>query len=910
MRELLNARFIIGIDLGTTNSAVSYVDREGDKTQICSFEAEQVIANGEVQKRDSLPSFYYIAPEHEYKALALPWAKEQNYSVGYHARNFGCSTPMRFVSSAKSWLSHSGVDRTANILPWGSDLTDDKLSPLAVSQAYLQHVRMAWNQQFSQMTDQDGTACILEEQQVVLTVPASFDETARELTVEAAQKAGFKHITLLEEPLAAFYSFLSNNEKWQDVLKVGDKVLIVDIGGGTTDFSLIDVHENNTLKRSAVGNHLLLGGDNIDMALAHTIEQEWKCKLDHKEWSVLVQQCRQAKEELLNNSDKENFSISLISRGSSIIASSRNANLKREQILGLIENGFYPEIDAKADAPQKKSGLRDMGLPYEKDPAVTKHLLQFLRNANFDADDKLAPVIPDKILFNGGSMIPQSLRDRILNQIKSWNTDADKTVEELSSQSLDLAVSVGASYYGLVRLGEGIQVKGGIARAFYLGVEKEGQTKLICIAPRETDEGQDLKLDMCFKLTTNKPVKFPVYSSATRLHDKLGDEIAIDDTVLELPPLCTSLKFGKKEQEIDVTIDCLLNEIGTLEVYLDSTQTDHRWQLKFDMRALHGENEEASVDVLDQSKNITFTQAQINEAKEIINTAFKTPAKLQSINKDLEKCLEYPKEQWPLVAIRELFDHLLEFKDLRKKSALAEARWLNLTGFLARPGFGHGTDAWRIKQVWTLWFDGIQSKSDAQVNAEWWVMWRRLSGGLKKGQQTQLFHAVSKAIFPKGKYKTVTKNGQQEKREMWRCIASLENLAVKEKSTIAEVLVNRSSLEDYEFWTLSRLGARNLFYGSAETVIPAKEAAKWLRYLLDCKKSDSKMALHALGQIASHCDDKLLDIDDKLKSEVQAHLEAKGASEAQIKRLTEKVQQSADENRQILGDALPIGLKI
>ena len=485
-----------------------------------------------------------------------------------------------------------------------------------------------------------------------------------------------------------------------------------------------------------------------------------------------------------------------------------------------------------------------------------------------------------------------------------------KKVTELPSKSLDLAVSIGASYYGLVRLGEGIQVKGGIARAFYLGVEKEGQTKLICIAPRETDEGDKLKLETTFKLQTNKPVQFPVFSSSTRLHDKLGDELIADDTVLELPPLCTSLKFGKTAQEIDVTIDCHLNEIGTLEVYLNSTQTDHRWQLKFDMRALHGENEKTSPDVLEQSENITFTQAQIEAAKEIIKTAFNTPAKLPSINKDLEKCLEYPKEKWPLVAIRELFDFLLEFKDLRKKSAVAEARWLNLTGFLARPGFGHGTDAWRIKQVWTLWFDGIQSKNDAQVNAEWWVMWRRLSGGLKKGQQVQLYHALAKNIFPKGKYKSVTKNGQQEKREMWRCIASLEQLAIKEKSNIAEVLVNRSSLEDYEFWTLSRVGARNLVYGSAETIIPSKEATKWLRYLLDSKKSDSKMALHALSQIAAFTGDKLLDVDDKIKEEIKTHLAANNVSEAQIKRLFEKLEQSADESKQILGDSLPIGLKI
>ena len=906
---LRDSRFIIGIDLGTTNSVVSFVDRNSKDKKVEEFKVEQVIAAGETDACDSLPSFCYIPLEHESEkgTLTLPWKSKEGNSVGTFARNHGSGIPERFISSAKSWLSHKGVDRLAGILPWGSEIENDKkLSPVDVSRLILNHIREAWNSSNGRKKDKDGTKCILEESQVIITVPASFDETARELTVEAAKTAGYQHITLLEEPLAAFYSWLEKNDDWEKRLTEGDKILIVDIGGGTTDFSLINFEKNSNLRRTAVGNHLLLGGDNIDMTLAKKVESQIKKKLNQREWSILCQRCRQAKEELLDPNGKEEVTVAITTSGSSLVGNTVTGKLKKDEVLELIMEGFYPLISAESKLPEKKSGIRDLGLPYERDPSVSAHLLSFLKNASEDS----SPLIPDKILFNGGSMIPVVLRQRIIELINSWS---DNKIEELDAWNLDKAVATGAGYYGLVRYGEGVRVQGGIARAYYMEIASNEGSKLICIMPRDTNEGEKQTLsNLKFKVKTNEALKFPVHSSATRLKDKLEDQVDDREEISELPPLITSLQFGKTKKSVEVEVSTVLNETGTLEVWLNSTESQHKWQLKFDMRALHAHSDESEkAEAMNQADSVLVSDEQMQMAQKAIEDVFSGNEKPGKLIKKLEEIFEMNRNKWSLQLIRQLADFLLGHKEAAKTSAPLEARWMNLLGFCLRPGFGDSADEFRIKQLWSLWFGGPNFKTDAQVNAEWWVLWRRISGGLNNGRQEQIAHTLMKSVMPNDSYKKNTKYGPQEKMESWRCLASLERISSKLKKRITGVQLERiSRLEDYELWALARLNARKLFYGPVDLTAPSKEAASLANLIITSNPKPSSMALFAVSHICALTGDKHLDVNEKALKSALKYLENHKAQESYIMHLREVLVDSAEESKQVLGDSLPIGLEL
>ena len=574
----------------------------------------------------------------------------------------------------------------------------------------------------------------------------------------------------MEEPLAAFYAWLDKTEDWEELISEGENILIVDVGGGTTDFSLIQFEENSNLRRTAVGNHLLLGGDNIDMTLARTVETRIKKKLSGKEWSILCQRCRQAKEELLDPNGKNEVTVAVTTAGSSLIGNTLTGKLNKEEVLELIMNGFYPLIDISSANPERKAGIRDLGLPYEKDPSISAHLLEFLKKASKED----LPLIPDKVLFNGGSMIPQILRDRVIELLNSWS---DKEVVELPAWDLDRAVGTGAGYYGLVRCGEGVRVQGGIARAYYMEIASGDSSKLICIMPRDTNEGDEQKLsNQTFKVKTNEALRFPVHSSATRLEDKLGDIVEDREEISELQPLITALQFGKSKQTIEVELSSVLNETGTLEVWLNSTSTEHKWQLKFDMRALHSHSDDSSkAESINKADAVLVSDSQMQSAKEAIQAVFNGSEKPGKLMKNLEDIFQMNRNQWSLQLIRQMADWLLELKG-NFKSAPLEARWLNLTGFCLRPGFGDTSDELRLKQIWSLWFAGPNYKSDSQVNAEWWVLWRRISGGLNNGRQEQIAHSLMKSIMPNDTYKKNTKYGAQEKMESWRCLGSLERI--------------------------------------------------------------------------------------------------------------------------------------
>jgi hypothetical protein len=902
-------RFVVGIDLGTTNSAVCYVDAEGEPTPR-QFAIPQLVAAGEVGAAELLPSFCYLAGTSELPAgaLELPWNKDQRHAVGRFAQVQGAAIPDRLVASAKSWLAHAGVDRTRGILPWGADLGEQMVSPVEVSARYLAHVRAAWDHSFGHLKDQEGTPCVLGEQQVILTVPASFDEVARQLTLEAATQAGLQHVVLIEEPLAAFYSWLWHHEEdWRELVEENETILVVDVGGGTTDFSLVQIEPGFSLRRTAVGEHLLLGGDNMDMSLARDAEAAWNSKLGPREWSQLCLECRRVKESLLAVGGPETADIAVAGQGRSLIASTRTHSFDRDLVVERIRDGFFPEVDVATARAERSRGIRQMGLPYASDPAVTRHLLHFLRGAAATVENPVnGMAAPSRILFNGGAMLPTSLRDRVRAVVASW-TGRD-TVPELAAADLNLAVSRGAAYYGLVRMGQGVRVKGGIARAYYLEVGSGDDSRLICVMPRDTQEGvvRDLP-DMTFELATNQPVRFPIAASTTRLGDALGDTVEPDEEIRHLPPLHTVIPHGKGgSRSITVRLSTELNEVGTLEVWCSSLDGRHRYPLSFDLRS-DQENGDDEVEIVVDEERRTA-------ALSLVARAFgDEPDLLKRLPKDLESCLDLPRKDWGAALLRQLADALLEVANRRVATARHEARWLNLTGFCLRPGFGMPGDDWRLRQLWKLWHTGCANPRDAQAAADWWTLWRRVAGGLRQGHQQQIANILVRELVPKPGDRLDSRRGPaQETIEMWRCLGAMERLPVKTKlKTVRALLDSNNRLDDHHFWVLARLAARRLFHGPEDTIVPAAKLEPLLPELLKrANQARSHVAAFAVVNACRRCEVRGLDVTDTFVDQADSLLERLDAPEEWRQLLRTAAGDSRSYQREVTGDALPLGLNL
>ena len=746
-----DSRFIVGIDLGTTNIAVSYIDTEVSAL-VKSFELKQLTHLGEVNDQKLLPSFCFLPntalfPEHSFD---LPWSSSSDPVCGVLARDVGCEYPDGFISSAKSWLCHGGVDRREAILPWGSQSLH-KISPLDVTASYLKHVVAAWDLHFSSQMDQEGNPCVLSDQQVVVTIPASFDEVARELTLEAAKTAQMNHVHLLEEPLAVFYAWLNRPET--KPLAEADCVLVVDCGGGTTDFSMIVTNPEGNLVRSVAGTHLLLGGDNIDLALTAQVMQSWDRKLNPSEQTILVQKVRKAKEVMLS-SDQKSVLVSMILQGSSIIGNSLSYEMNREDVTQLVFEGFLPEIESDHASAKVTNVLQSMGLPYAKEPAITVHIKDFLKYAaqmNEVEDDLMRPT---HILFNGGTMIPPAIRARILATVSGWFPE-NSAVKTLENSDLTTAVAVGAGWFGFAKRGRGVKVKSGTSRSFYLKVaDSEHAEQFVCLMPRGVDENCTQFCLQQFKLHANQNVSFPLYSSATRVDDQVGDLLQIAEDLTPVAELVTTINLGKNQsQTITARLESEINEVGVLQVSLHAEQTDHRWPLKFDIRS-----QQSGVAV-----TITVEEELLQKASTFIRESFTQGTKKTSLFKDLEIILELRRKAWPVALLRRLSDELLlvDYKKLSSKNI--ESLWLNLAGFCLRPGFGDPGDELRLKKVWRLWLQGLNNTSDQKTVSEWWIFWRRVIGGLRAGQQETIFAFLRKKLCPKGNYREHVKEGTQSK---------------------------------------------------------------------------------------------------------------------------------------------------
>ncbi len=599
------SRFVVGIDLGTTNSALAYFDTgAGDEPTLRHFKIPQVTQPGVVEERPLLPSFLYLPGPNEQPAgsLNLPWATGRDYCVGEFARNFGSQVPTRLVASAKSWLSYPGVDRKQPILPWKAPETARHVSPVEASTYYLKHLVDAWNY----VVAKDVADHRLENQDIILTVPASFDPVARELTVEAARAAGLEKLTLLEEPQAAFYSWIDvSKDRWRDQVEVGDVVLVCDVGGGTTDLSLIAVNEEAgqlVLSRVAVGDHILLGGDNMDLALAHQAAAAFTArgtKLDQGQMQMLWYSCRAAKETLFSDSKLTAAPVTVLGRGSRVIGGTLKGELVRADVEKILVDGFFPHCPPDALPQRQRSvGLQEIGLPYAADAAVSKHLAQFLgRNAEVlqqkvKRGKKKAASQPAAVLFNGGVFKAQPLRGRLLDILKDWIKTG---VRELPGTDLDSAVAAGGAYYGLVRRGKGIRIRGGTARSYYIGVETSlpavpgvpPPIKALCVVPFGMEEGTEADMPAQeFGLIVGEPAVFRFLGSATRRGDSVGTLIEEwQDGIDELTPMTTTLEApGKEGRTVPVHLHSKVTEVGTLELWCHSRDGKDRWKLEFNVR--------------------------------------------------------------------------------------------------------------------------------------------------------------------------------------------------------------------------------------------------------------------------------------------------------------------------------------
>jgi molecular chaperone DnaK (HSP70) len=599
------SKYVIGIDLGTTNCALAYAEpgsnESGVVAPIETLAITQCVAAGETADRAVLPSFLYIPTQNEFAegALALPWQKKVDRVIGEFAREHGAKVPGRLVSSAKSRLALEGVDRRSGLLPFTAPPDVKRISPVDAEAAYLSHLRDFWNHKIARKNADDR----LERQEVFLTVPASFDAAARELTIEAARAAGIEIVNLLEEPQAAFYAWLaSRGDAWRDKVKVGDIILVCDVGGGTTDFTLIGVSERNgdlDLTRLAVGEHILLGGDNMDLALAYAVAGSLPGgfdSLDATRKVGLVHACRDAKEILFSDPGKSSVPVTVLGSGSRVIGGTLKTALDRDTLNTVLLDGFFP-ICAPTDHPArgKRVGLTEIGLPYASDPAITRHLARFLSLQAESLHSAGGSLHPSAVLFNGGVFQAGELRERIVRVLSDWS---GKAVSILDAADLNLAVARGAAYLGLVKKGSGIRIRGGVSRSYYIGVEASAPAvpgvvppiKAVCVVPMGMEEGTEADVPGSeFGLVVGEPAEFRFFGSTTRRDDSIGAVIerVIPDEIAELAPLETTLEAGSgrsQGQTVPVRLKTKVTEVGSLELWCRSTRDPGEWKLEFNVR--------------------------------------------------------------------------------------------------------------------------------------------------------------------------------------------------------------------------------------------------------------------------------------------------------------------------------------
>ncbi|MCL9781206.1 hsp70 family protein [Vibrio sp. S4M6] len=938
---MTSPRYLIGIDLGTTNTVVAYSEIQ-DELQNCVtniFEIDQLIGPGEVVRKPLLPSFRYH-PADEQIAPAdriLPWTDQhvsgdiENVVIGEWAKALGAKVEGRQVSSAKSWLSHPNADRSADILPWSGTQDVEKVSPVVASASYLNHVKCSWN--YHHPNDR------LEHQQVVVTIPASFDEAARNLTLDACKLAGLNDILLLEEPQAVFYDWYNRHtdSATQELADV-PLVLVCDVGGGTTDLSLIHANIANDelqLKRVGVGEHLMLGGDNIDLALAHLSEQQLHAgkKLSAASLSKLIQQTRRAKESLLSSSAPSEAKITMLGGGSKLIGGSKSALLTKEEVHKVVLEGFFPLTELNDLPNKRRSAVVEFGLPYVSDPAISKHIAEFLFNHQtvcqsiLQSDDGTQSNVPVGVLFNGGVFNSELIADQMSTLFSNWR---GATIQVLNNPHPDWSVAYGAVAFGKARMGALSKIGGGAARSYFLHLqEKNKSSKALCLLAKGTEEGQEIRLSgRRFSLTLGEPVRFNLLTST---HDQLTDATGSTSSATQngimvdinteqfnaLPPYVSTLDSdgttelsANEKERVEVILATQLTEVGTLKIECVDTNNDaKRWLLEFEVRHQQGHSDP------DHSEH-----PRLHECKEIIQHLYSGNKKtadnkaIKTLTRDLEKRLG-KRESWDFHTLRQIFDTLIQGKKRRRRSEAHERNWLRLAGYSLRPGFGDATDSWRIEHVWPLYQQGIQF-TDHQSWTDWWVFWRRISGGLTQDQQETILADIAKYLHP-GAMKSA-KNAKEVQSKgyeaMVRLAASLEKLHVEDKELLASWFfskaINHKQFNQAHWWALGRLAARTPLNGSQHNVIGSTKVQQWLAKLIEQDWTAEPTIGFAAVMMCRKTGDRSLDISEESREQLITKLQQSRMPDSWLELVSKVKELSESESKRVFGEALPSGLRL
>lgn len=933
------ARYIVGIDLGTTNCALAYYDlqdssREVKVLSIPQWETDQTIASAPL-----LPSFYYQPIKSEWRRgqLRLPWHSPDaapDFAVGRLARLKASVLPGRVTHSAKSWLCHNLVDRRARILPWHSDeiIGEERRSPVEITAAYLSHLAHAFNQEVARGQAQS----LLQQQDLTITVPASFDEASQRLTLEAARLAGFvqPNLRLLEEPQAVFYHWLARPENATALTELQGatkkeslRVLILDIGGGTSDFSLFRVQCGQgsapgdvDILRLAVSEHLLLGGDNIDLALAHLLEKKLLpegAKLPSRTFAQLVYEARMLKEKALELADdaqqdlSQLLTVAVTMPGSSLMAGAKTVAISIGEILELVLGGFFPVCAANTRPQRARAGLTQLGLPYAQDSAITKHIAAFAATEPVDA-----------VLFAGGSLKPLALQKHLAAILASWQSTPLTT---LANSQMDLGVALGAARYGqAINERQGV-FRGGYARSLYVeATNKDLSTVLVCLVPKAYDGGAPIVIDQLdLKARLDHPVRFQLYSALDRGQDQAGKVLAMGEAqgLKALPPLVAKLDLDRtqkrpKDSLASVALSAALTETGLLRLEClakDPELQGQSWQLDFNLRAdafeRQGESQasespETKVGSQKWQAAKTLLQYHFDKKKGAEDNAGEA-RNPRYLVRDLEALFGLERDAWTGPMLRGLWPYLLPGMTRRQRSLGHETSWLYLSGYCLRPGTGADLDEFRVAELWRVFQLGLAFPKEKQAEEQWWIMWRRVAGGLAREQQELLFDKV----FPQ----LLKADGATP--EMIMLLGSLERIDMNRKlrlgnQLVSQILSGKKQGLDQKTWALARVASRVPLYAGPSAIVRPSFVAAWADSLAGLG-SDSAAAsrLNVFYALAGRLvGDREFDLADDVRKHFLDKLRGARAAPELQKPLSEIVPVTAGDQARLFGESIPTGL--
>ncbi len=904
------ARAIVGIDLGTSNTVVAAIRPGSEGIEL--FPITQRTSPSTVERLVMLPSMAYASLEGEVD-LDPSLDERDAWVLGEIARRRGTELPARLVASSKSWLCHPRVDKRAPILPWGSDL-EGKLSPVEVAARLLARIRAAW--------DREHPKAPLSSQDVVLTVPASFDEIARELTLEAARMAMLS-VRLLEEPQAAFYAAMHERglgplRAWMEAReKTLAHVLVCDVGGGTTDLSILAVtrdakRDRLAVQRVAVGSHLLLGGDNMDLALAHALEPQLaapEAKLDPHRFLELTMLCRRAKEQLLGEGGPESVKITLLGRGSQLLGSTRSTVLDRDHAQRIVVEGFLPIVPRAPGPGRTRAGLVAVGLPYERDVALTRHIGAFVARHLPEG----APV--DAVLFNGGVFRADAIAARVVSVVSSWQGEPPFV---LDAYDPDTAVAVGAAVFGLALRGRAERITGGAARSYFVGVGavREGRPLAMCVVPKGAEEGVPSRAkERPLKLLTGKPARFDVYASDQIGALEAGALVTIDDDAFEpLPPLATTVAAGEGggAGEIEVFIESELTPIGTLEIAcVERADPSKRHRLAFDLRHAGAEPVTAPA----PSKRPAHA---VDEALTAITKVYgkKTtgdPREAKNLSRELERILG-ERDAWTADTSRALADRLLEHAKGRRRTADHERVFFQWAGYCMRPGFGAPGDEARAAIMAPLFAERLAFPKEARSWQQLFICYRRIAAGMPEPVQMSMRDELDPFVAPAELKMKKPKGPKPESSdyELLELLAHLEHVPPARRATLAGWILDRTwTKRDPRLWAaVGRIGARVPAYASVHHVVRPGIVEKWIEQLLSDKWADLPTAPRAAADMARRTGDRARDVSDAIRAEVAKRLDREGADPALSQAVREVVEVVAQERAAFFGERLPSGLRL